>query len=95
MSLAVTQIGPAELADHKAIRLEALRIEQAAFSNQDWLARLNNCAVYLAYDGDAHVGLMGLLRDHNPRAAHRGMLIMVYLRAAYRGQGGGAVGGDA
>ncbi|TMV67947.1 GNAT family N-acetyltransferase [Thioclava sp. BHET1] len=98
MSLAVTRIGPAELADYKAIRLEALRLEPAAFvssydewaafSDQDWLDRLDNCAVYLAYDGDAPVGVMGLLCDHDPRAAHRGTLIMVYLRAPYRGQGG-------
>ena len=32
--------------------------------------------------------MMGLLRDHNLHAAHRGTLIMVYLSAAYRGQGG-------
>lgn len=95
--MSIRRLGPEDVAAFRAIRLEALREEPAAFASshalwaalpeEEWRRRLSASPVFASFDGAEPVGLMGLLRESNPRLAHRGMLVMVYLRASHRGRG--------
>lgn len=98
--MTVRQLGPDDLAAFRAIRLEALRTDPAGFASayQDWAAlpeaewqrRLTVHAVFASFDSGAPVGLIGLMRETNPRLSHRGTVVMVYVRPDSRGQGRGA-----
>jgi RimJ/RimL family protein N-acetyltransferase len=80
------------------MRLEALEAEPAAFSGtaEDWVKRseaelrqnLSEMAMFAAFDdkGEA-AGIMGLVRQRAVKMAHRGTLLMVYLRQTLRGTG--------
>lgn len=91
------RLGPEDVAVFRAIRLEALECEPAAFASshdlwtglpeEEWQRRLRTQAVFASFDGIEPVGLMGLLCEANPRLAHRGMMVMVYLRESHRGRG--------
>ncbi|NYS26858.1 GNAT family N-acetyltransferase [Rhodobacteraceae bacterium 2376] len=80
----------------KTIRMEALRLEPAAFassledwaslSDEEWAARLE-LPVFVAFKAGEPVGIMGLLRQKARKMKHRSTLIMVYLRSSARGQG--------
>lgn len=79
----------------RAIRREALTETPAAFaSTAEDFARLSdtalsdtlgNLAIFAALSDGEPVGLMGLARQVPSKMAHRGTVIMVYLRAAERG----------
>ncbi|WP_429807985.1 N-acetyltransferase family protein [Ensifer sp. B1-9] len=81
----------------RRIRLEALNREPQAFastaadwerlSTEEWRARLTANAVFVAFDGDEPVGIMGLMRERASRLAHRGTIIMVYVCDEARGSG--------
>lgn len=90
------KLAPSDLAEFRAIRLEALRMAPQAFANteSDWAAlsegewrrRLEN-PVFVVRRGSEPVGIMGLLRHTGTKTAHRARLIMVYMRACERGTG--------
>ncbi|WP_043610933.1 GNAT family N-acetyltransferase [Ensifer sp. ZNC0028] len=81
----------------RRIRLEALNRDPDAFastaadwerlSTEEWRTRLTANAVFVAFDGDEPVGIMGLMRERASRLAHRGTIIMVYVCNAARGSG--------
>ncbi|WP_370677012.1 N-acetyltransferase family protein [Pleomorphomonas sp. PLEO] len=80
----------------KRIRLEALRLEPAAYagtyddwsglSEEEWLKRMSE-PVFVAFEGEAPVGLAGLIRQRGIKMAHRAVIVMVYLRQSLRGTG--------
>jgi GNAT superfamily N-acetyltransferase len=90
-------LGADDLAIFKAIRLEALRAEPAAFassvedwevlSDDDWRKRLVEGPVFVAFKDDEPVGIMGLIRQRASKMAHRATLIMVYVRSSERAGG--------
>lgn len=81
----------------RAMRLEALRIEPAAYAStaadweklsaDEWRARMIPNNVFAAFWNGAPVGIMGLVRQGSSKMAHRATLIMVYVRAEARGTG--------
>ncbi len=95
--MTVRRLGAADLAAFREIRLEALAAEPAAFassfeawsvlSDAEWRSRLEKAAVFASFDDTTPIGITGLMPEPGPRMAHRGMLVMVYLRQVYRGQG--------
>lgn len=90
-------LGPDDVGVFRAIRLEALREEPAAFASSaadweglsadEWRIRLVENSVFVAFDDDEPVGIMGLSRQRSGKMAHRAMIIMVYLRKDTRGTG--------
>lgn len=90
------RLGAGDLAIFRALRLEALRAEPGAFASgydrwamlpeAEWVRRLAQ-PVLAVFDGADPVGLAGLLIEDNPRTAHRGKVVMVYVRASHRGRG--------
>lgn len=98
MSVATVRlVGPNDVRAFKHIRLEALRLEPAAFAShaedweslpdEEWLRRITNGAVFVAFRDDSPVGLMGLLREQSAKSRHRATIVMVYVRATERGAG--------
>lgn len=91
----IRRLAAGDIEAFRAIRREALTEAPAAFAStaQDF-ARLSdaalrdtitNLAVFAAFRDSEPVGLMGLVRQVPSKMAHRGTVIMVYLRAAERG----------
>ncbi len=80
----------------KTIRMEALRLEPAAFassvedwaslSDEEWAARLK-LPIFVAFKAGEPVGIMGLQRQQARKMKHRATLVMVYLQSSTRGQG--------
>ncbi|HEV2507538.1 MAG TPA: GNAT family N-acetyltransferase [Mesorhizobium sp.] len=89
--------GKDDVATFKKIRLEALQLEPAAFASrvedwealpdEEWLRRVTNGAVFIAFREGEPVGLMGLLRQQSAKSHHRATIVMVYVRAGERGTG--------
>lgn len=89
--------GPDDIGAFRHIRLEALRLEPAAFASRvedwealpdaEWLRRITGSAVFIAFRDDGPVGLMGLSREQSAKSRHRAMIVMVYVRASERGIG--------
>nr|WP_298096744.1 GNAT family N-acetyltransferase [uncultured Shinella sp.] len=81
----------------RAIRLEALTEAPAAFastaadfetlSGEALRSVLTNLALFAAFRDGTPVGLMGVTRHAASKMAHRGILVMVYLREGERGTG--------
>ncbi len=92
----IRRIDATEVEAFKRIRLEALRAEPSAFaashehwatlSTEEWVARLSD-PVFVAFQGDEPVGLMGLFRQRAGKLAHRATIVMVYVRKSLRGKG--------
>ncbi|MEX0955648.1 MAG: GNAT family N-acetyltransferase [Rhizobiaceae bacterium] len=90
-------LGSDDVEVFRRIRLEALRAEPAAFASsaedweqladEEWLRRLTDNPVFVAFHDGEPVGIMGLMRERSSRMAHRATIIMVYLRANLRGGG--------
>ncbi len=90
-------LGIDDVAIFKAIRLEALRTEPAAFAStvgdwealadDEWRRRLIDGPVLVAFKQGEPVGIMGLSRQRSSKMVHRATLIMVYLRRSERGRG--------
>lgn len=96
-SITVRLLTPDDAPLFRSLRLEALTLEPQAFASslsdwsrmteEDWRARLEAVDVFVAFEGDEPAGLMGLGREQGSKTRHRGLLIMVYVRADYRGRG--------
>ncbi|TCM75310.1 GNAT family N-acetyltransferase [Rhizobium sp. BK068] len=90
-------LGIDDVAIFQRIRLEALRLEPAAFASsaedwealtdEEWRKRLIDGPVFVAFRHDDPVGIMGLSRQRASKMAHRATLIMVYVRRCERGGG--------
>ncbi|MDF2518420.1 MAG: hypothetical protein K0R59_3716 [Sphingobacterium sp.] len=91
------RLAPVQREDYKKIRLEALHTDpgvfgsnyqrEAAYSQQDWVALLENenCAMFGLYDQDDIVGLTGVVMDRND--ASNAILIASFVREPHRGKG--------
>lgn len=74
-------LGADDVEAFKRIRLEALRLEPSAFASSfdewaklpddEWRRRLLADPVFLAFDGNEPVAIMGLLRQRAGKMAHR------------------------
>ncbi len=81
----------------RLIRLEALRTDPGAFSSRaedweilslgEWRRRLIETPVFVAFEHDEPVAIMGLMWQKPSKMTHRATLIMVYVRATQRGTG--------
>jgi RimJ/RimL family protein N-acetyltransferase len=90
-------LGPDDADAFRRIRLEALRAEPAAYAsraedwealpNEEWCRRLTENPVFVAFDKDEPVGIMGLFRQRSSKMAHRATIVMVYVRESMRGTG--------
>lgn len=90
----IRRIFPDEFEIFRRIRLEALRSEPASFasrfedwvalSHEEWRQRLHD-PVFVVFNADEPVGIMGLVRQRPAKMAHRATLVMVYVRASFRG----------
>lgn len=77
------------------IRLEALILEPAAYASTvydwqqlpqaEWERRMTMTPVIGAFDDQALVGIMGLIRQNPSKIIHRATLIMVYVQEQHRG----------
>lgn len=95
-NIIIRRVGKDDVDAFRHIRLEALRLEPASFAStfEDWHAlpsevwqqRLNE-PVFIAFQSEDPVGLIGLLREKGARSAHRATIVMVYLRKNLRGRG--------
>lgn len=93
---AIRRLETSDLEAFRRVRLEALRCEPASFTStySDWVAlpdhewrqRLDD-PVFAIFQDSEPVGLMGLVRERLPRAAHRASITMVYIRKDFRGRG--------
>lgn len=85
----IRRLAPDDWATFRAIRLEALRLEPAAYasthddwaqlSEEDWRGRLDANVVFATFCDTETTGIAGLRPD--------GAVIMVYVRATARGKG--------
>lgn len=92
--ITIRRVSEADVEAFKQIRLEALRLEPANFassfedwvqlSDDEWVVRMSQ-PVLIAFQNDAPVGLMGLLRQSASRMRHRASVVMVYVQKSLRG----------
>lgn len=97
MSATIRLLGIDEAEAFRSIRLEALRTEPAFFASsaedweklpdEEWRRRTVGNPVFVAFQDDVPVGIMGLMRQSASKMAHRATLVMVYLRRELRGTG--------
>ncbi|MGV1776525.1 N-acetyltransferase family protein [Agrobacterium fabrum] len=96
IGITIKRIEAADVDAFRRIRLEALRSEPsfyassyedwAALSVEEWKQRLND-PVFVAFQDDEPVGIIGLLRQRASKMAHRATIIMVYVCKSLRGTG--------
>jgi len=94
-------LGPADAADYRPLRLQALRDHPEAFgaSHEDEAARSLdmtarrldggplNC-VFGAFAGENLIGTAGfIVPDRSPKSRHKGLLVGVHVAPAHRGHG--------
>lgn len=95
--LSIRRLTADDVAAFRAIRSEALTAAPSAFaSTAEDFARLSDdalrktlrdLALFAAFRGGEPVGLMGVTRYAAGKMAHRGILVMVYVRQNERGDG--------
>lgn len=93
----IRRLAPGDAAVFRSIRLEALRADPAAFASRledwaelpeaEWERRLAVTPVFVDFEGDEPVGIIGLMPQAASKMAHRATLVMAYLRAALRRRG--------
>ncbi|WP_426231226.1 GNAT family N-acetyltransferase [Pararhizobium sp. DWP3-4] len=93
----IRQLGPDDMQVFRQIRLEALRNEPANFASSaadwealpdaEWTRRLTVNAVFVDFHEGEPVAIMGLMPQTASKMAHRGTVIMVYVRKGRRGGG--------
>jgi RimJ/RimL family protein N-acetyltransferase len=93
----IRQLGPEDMQIFRQIRLEALRSEPANFASSaadwealpdaEWTRRLNVNAVFVDFHEGEPIAIMGLMPQTASKMAHRGTVIMVYVRKDRRGGG--------
>jgi ribosomal protein S18 acetylase RimI-like enzyme len=82
---------------YRAVRLEGLADAPAAFGaslaedtavpDEEWKARLTRNFAYGVFDGSELGGIAGFFAEGGTKTRHRGHLVGVYLRPAFRGTG--------
>jgi ribosomal protein S18 acetylase RimI-like enzyme len=98
LALAVIRLlGPEDVEAFRRIRLEALRCEPASFASsiedwerlpeEEWRRRVTGNLVFVAFQGESPVGIMGLVRERSSKMAHRATIVMVYVQKSHRGTG--------
>lgn len=90
-------LDPDDIEAFQSIRLEALRLEPASFASsvedweklpdEEWRRRITGNSVFVAFDGERPIGLMGLMRERSSKMAHRATVVMVYVQKSHRGTG--------
>lgn len=95
-TITIRRIDATEVDAFRRIRLEALGSEPSAYASsyddwaslpdEEWQRRLND-PVFVAFQDDGPVGIIGLLRQRATKMAHRAAIIMVYVRKRLRGTG--------
>jgi ribosomal protein S18 acetylase RimI-like enzyme len=93
----IRRLTPDDVDIYRQIRLESLRQEPLAFGSYvedwrklpdaEWSCRLAEDDVFVSFDGTDPVGIMGIMPFTPSKMAHRGTIVLVYLRKSYRGQG--------
>jgi ribosomal protein S18 acetylase RimI-like enzyme len=93
----IRRLLPANVALYRDIRLEALKLVPEAFGSTfaresakplTWFtARLDNAAVFGAFDGSDLLGVAGFFVQQGEKEAHKGALWGMYVRPAARGSG--------
>jgi len=93
----VRRLAPDDLEVFRDLRLTSLRTDPdnfasdydvwEAYSDQKWASYLDEESVFSAFDGDAPVGLIGLIPQLKSRLNHRTELAMVYVKPDHRGTG--------
>ncbi len=94
--ITIRRLGPEDVDAFRRIRLEALRLEPAAYasshddwaqlSDEEWRQRLSD-PVFVAFLDGEPVGITGLMRQRASKMAHRATIVMVYVRQNLRGTG--------
>ena len=84
---------------YRGIRLEGLEMapdafastlaREQTFSREDFSHRLQNGPTLGAFDGDALVGVVGLVIAAGEKERHKGTLVGMYVRQSARGRGVG------
>jgi ribosomal protein S18 acetylase RimI-like enzyme len=97
--LTVRRLTGDDVEAYRDIRLEALEIvphafastlaREQAFSRQDFMHRLESGCSLGAFEGQALVGVVGLVVAKGEKERHKGMLVGMYVRQSARGHGVG------
>lgn len=97
MNFAIRRLTAEDAEGYRALRLEALRTHPEAYGSSyeeeslrdtaHFARRLTDTAYFGAFDGDQMVGTAGVDVSRSRNSAHMAMLIGVYLREGFRGQG--------
>ncbi len=99
MSVTVRPLKPSEWRALRELRLFALQTEpgvffssyarEAALREDEWQTRMygTDRQVFGAFDGDALVGITGVIPDRDDPSGATAMLVMSYLLPEYRGRG--------
>lgn len=95
--VAIRLLGPEDVEVFRRIRLEALRSEPASFASsaedwerlpdEEWRRRVTGNPIFVAFQDESPVGIMGLIRERSSKTAHRATIVMVYVQKRYRGTG--------
>lgn len=99
MDITTRRLLPADWKQWKQIRLESLRLhpesfgssieEEESLSAQDFQKRIENNAIFGAYDGDNLIGTVGFFALKNMKSRHRGTMFGMYIRKEWRKNGAG------
>lgn len=94
---AIRMLSPGDVTAFRAIRLESLQQDPHAFASReedwltiseaDWRQHLVSNTIFAAFDGETPIAIMGMMRQRASKMAHRATIIMVYVRASWRGTG--------
>jgi ribosomal protein S18 acetylase RimI-like enzyme len=97
MAYTVRLLGPGDVPAYRALRLEGLALEPAAFASSledeqaqaddEWRTRLARGDTFGVFDGDSLVGMATYYAENGAKLSHRGHLVGVYLQPAARGTG--------
>jgi ribosomal protein S18 acetylase RimI-like enzyme len=101
-ALRIAKIEPSEAEALREIRLEAIRLNPTAFSRdlevesavpiEEWRKTLAERAWFVCKRDELWAGIALFARSsHSGKTAHIGSLGSMYVRAAFRGQGAGAL----
>ncbi len=95
----IRQLGPADAAAYREIRLEGLERHpeafgstyeaEAALSPEEFVRRVTEVPTFAAERDGRLLGLVGLARESGVKRRHRGTLIRMYVRPEARGSGAG------
>jgi ribosomal protein S18 acetylase RimI-like enzyme len=91
----IRMLGADDVEAFRRIRLEALHAEPSAYasnaedweglSKDEWSRRLLDARVFVAFQQDDPVAIMGMIRQPASKMSHRATVVMVYVRETMRG----------